>query len=524
MEGFGGLVSVVGVIVVLGLSVMFLVQGRRQKLKLPPSPKGRMPIIGHLHMMDDNEAAHQTFARISSQNGPLTMIYMGSKPTLLVSTAAMAEQVLKHNDLAFASRPFLTAGKMLGFDFKSIVFAPFGNYYNRLRRIYTVELLSPKRVALSQVLRQIEIQHVMSSVLADYQAGGPVNMTSKLQEMGIDNLVRMIFAKPQMGATECLTREEMVTLKSVVKEAVNLAGVIYPGDFIPLLNIYDFTGHKAKLQKLQARMFKIAMQLIERHRSKDGPTVDVDKLNLVDILLSQQGDDKLPDHAMAAVLFDFIIAGSDTTSVSIEWALAELLHYPHYIKRMQEELDSVVGKDRVVDESDIKSMPFLQAVVKELFRLHPAAPLGIPHFNLEATTLAGYDIPARTTVMLNLWAIGRDPAFWKDPLEFNPDRFIGTDITMMGRDFQLIPFSVGRRQCPGKGLGLAVVQLAVASLIHGFEWSTVNQKPEEIDMREKPGLVTPRMTDLVINAVPRLPLHVYQGEQYGMQNGSVNGH
>lgn len=101
--------------------------------------------------MDDNEAAHRTFARISEQNGPLTMIYMGNKPTLLVSTAAMAEQVLKHNDQAFASRPFITAGKTLGFDFKSIVFAPFGNYYRRLRRIYTVELLSPKRVALSQV-------------------------------------------------------------------------------------------------------------------------------------------------------------------------------------------------------------------------------------------------------------------------------------------------------------------------------------------------------------------------------------
>ncbi|KAG0630577.1 hypothetical protein M758_1G189000 [Ceratodon purpureus] len=507
---FNGIVSVAVAVVLLGASILFLQSKMKKKVNLPPSPKGRMPIIGHLHLMDDNEAAHRTFARLGDENGPLTMIYMGSKPTVLVSTAAMAEQVLKHNDQAFASRPFLTAGKTLGFDFKSIVFAPFGNYYKRLRRIYTVELLSPKRVALSQVLRQIEIKHVMESVLAESQAGGPVNMTSKLQEMGIDNLVRMIFAKPNMGATECLTREEMVTLKGVVKEAVNLAGHIYAGDFIPLLDIYDFTGHKAKTQKLAAKMLKIALQLIEKNKSKDsGPNMDADKLNLVDILLSQQGDDKLPDHAMAGILFDFIIAGSDTTSVSIEWALAELLHYPHYIKRAQEELDAVVGKDRVVDEADIKNMPFVQAVVKELFRLHPAAPLGIPHYNMEATTLAGYDIPARTTVMLNLWAIGRDPAHWEKPTEFNPDRFLNKDITMFGRDFQLIPFSVGRRQCPGAGLGLAVVQLSVASLLHAFEWSPYGQKPEEIDMREKPGLVTPRMSDLVLTAVPRLPLHVY---------------
>ncbi|XP_073389001.1 cytochrome P450 81E8-like [Physcomitrium patens] len=362
MEFNGGLVPVAVVILALAASVMFFTKGK--KLNLPPVPKGRMPIIGHLHMMDDNEAAHRTFARISEKNGPLTMIYMGSKPTLLVSTAAIAEQVLKHNDQAFASRPFLTAGKTLGFDFKSIVFAPFGNYYKRLRRIYTVELLSPKRVALSQELRQIEVKHVMSSVLSDHLAGGPVNMTSKLQEMAIDNLIRMIFAKPNMGDKECLTREEMTTLKGVVKEAVNLARVIYVGDFIPLLDIYDFTGHKAKTMKLQAKMFASAMALIEKNKSNEKPVVDKDKQNLVDILLSQEGDDRLPDHALAAVLFDFIIAGSDTTSVSIEWAIAELLHYPHFMKRAQGEIDSVVGKDRLVDEQDIKNMPFLQAIIK----------------------------------------------------------------------------------------------------------------------------------------------------------------
>ena len=157
--------------VVLGVTVVMLQRRRmmkKKKLNLPPSPKGRMPIIGHLHLMDDNEAAHQTFARISGENGPLTMIYMGSKPALLVSTAAMAEQVLKHHDQAFASRPFLTAGKTLGFDFKSIVFAPFGDYYKRLRRIYTVELLSPKRVALSQVLTTLIL-----SISAILQASSP---------------------------------------------------------------------------------------------------------------------------------------------------------------------------------------------------------------------------------------------------------------------------------------------------------------------------------------------------------------
>jgi hypothetical protein len=163
MEMGGALVSVlVGVVVVLVGVVVLSGMGReRRRRNLPPSPKGRMPVIGHLHLMDDTEAAHRTFARLGEENGALTMIYMGSKPTVLVSTAAMAEQVLKHHDQAFASRPFMTAGKTLGFDFKSIVFAPFGSYYKRLRRIYTVELLSPKRVALSQVASTFTISVIL---------------------------------------------------------------------------------------------------------------------------------------------------------------------------------------------------------------------------------------------------------------------------------------------------------------------------------------------------------------------------
>lgn len=212
----------------------------KKKGNLPPGPKP-VPIFGNLMLMDDKEAAHRTFARLGEKYGPLMLMWMGSSPTVLISNAAMAEQVLKFNDQTFASRPYITAGKTLGFDFSSIVFCPFNAYYKRLRKIYTVELLSPKRIALSQDLRQIEVKHVMQSVLLDFNKGGPVNMTSKLQEMGIDNLVRMIFAKPNMGSVECLTPKEMDTLKGVVKEAVNLAGVIYVGDFIPLLDVVDFT-------------------------------------------------------------------------------------------------------------------------------------------------------------------------------------------------------------------------------------------------------------------------------------------
>ena len=155
---------------VLAASCIILLKSKK-KMNLPPGPKP-VPILGNLMLMDDKEAAHRTFARIGEQFGPLTLMWMGRNPTLLVSNAAMAEQVLKHNDQAFASRPHITAGKTLGFDFSSIVFAPFSPYYKRLRKVYTVELLSPKRVALSQELRQIEVEHVLGSVLRESSTAG----------------------------------------------------------------------------------------------------------------------------------------------------------------------------------------------------------------------------------------------------------------------------------------------------------------------------------------------------------------
>lgn len=208
---------------------------------------------------------------------------------------------------------------------------------------------------------------------------------------------------------------------------------------------------------------------------------------------------------------DMIVAGSDTTSVSADWTVAELLRQPELVRKLQTELNDVVGKDRFVTEADIPKLPYLQAVVKESLRLHPPAPLGVPHCSIEDTKLEGFDIPKGTTALVNLWAINRDEKYWPEPLKFNPDRFVNSDISVFGSAFHLLPFSSGRRGCPGMLLGLTMVQLTVANVMHSFDLKAVGIKHEEIDVdKETPGLVSTRFYDLKVNVTPRLPASLYQ--------------
>lgn len=188
----------------------------------------------------------------------------------------------------------------------------------------------------------------------------------------------------------------------------------------------------------------------------------------------------------------------DTSSTSIEWALSELMKHPRVMKKAQEEVRTHVGRDRMVDESDLVKLDYLDMVVKESMRLHPPAPFLIPHESTEDCTVNGFDIPKGTRVLINVWSIGRDPDAWPNPDEFYPERFIGTKIDVRGHDFQLLPFGSGRRGCVGLQLGITVVRLVLAQLIHCFDWELpAGVSPADLDMSEKFSLVTPRANHLL---------------------------
>jgi cytochrome P450 len=235
---------------------------------------------------------------------------------------------------------------------------------------------------------------------------------------------------------------------------------------------------------------------------------------MVDVLL-QFADNpnlevKLKREGVKAFTQDLIAGGTESSAVTVEWALSELLKKPEVFAKATEELDRVVGRGRWVTEKDVPSLTYVDAIVKETMRLHPVAPMLVPRLSREDTSVDGYDIPAGTRVLVSVWTIGRDPKLWDAPEEFMPERFIGNKIDVKGQDFELLPFGSGRRMCPGYSLGLKVIQLSLANLLHGFAWRLPDGVTrEQLSMEEIFGLSTPRKFPLEAVVEPKLPAHLY---------------
>lgn len=203
-------------------------------------------------------------------------------------------------------------------------------------------------------------------------------------------------------------------------------------------------------------------------------------------------------------------AGTDTSAVTTEWAISELINHPHVMAKARQEIDMVIGKKRIVEESDIAKLPYIQAIVKETLRLHPTGPLIVRECK-EDCVVAGYEIPAKTRLFVNVWAIGRDPNHWENPLEFWPERFVDEEgsgksqLDVRGQHFHLLPFGSGRRSCPGATLALLVVQTTLASMVQCFEWKVGDgDECSIVDMEEGPGISLPRAHPLVCVPVARL--------------------
>ena len=196
------------------------------------------------------------------------------------------------------------------------------------------------------------------------------------------------------------------------------------------------------------------------------------------------------------------MAGIDTTSSTIEWAMAELLHNPKKLEKVRKKLQQVLGKgEQQLEEARVLELPFLRAVVKETLRLHPPAPFLVPHKSENDVELCGYMVPKNAQILVNEWAMGRDSSIWTNPNEFMPERFLESEIDFKGHDFELIPFGAGRRICPGLPLAYRTVHIVLASLLHGYDWKLANGvKAENLDMSAKFGLTLHKAQSL--QAIP----------------------
>lgn len=205
---------------------------------------------------------------------------------------------------------------------------------------------------------------------------------------------------------------------------------------------------------------------------------------------------------------DIFAAGTDTSAITVEWALSELINHPNIMQKAVQEIDTIVGHHKVVEESDIPNLPYIQAIIKETLRLHPTGPLIVRESSKDCT-IGNYHIPSKTRLFVNVWAIGRDGNHWEKPLEFRPERFLNDDgsakgqLDVRGQNYHLLPFGSGRRGCPGTSLALQVVQTTLAAMIQCFEWG-VKGGNGSVDMEEGIGITLPRANPLVCFPVARL--------------------
>lgn len=483
---------------------------QRLRFKLPPGPRP-LPIVGNLY--DIKPLKFRCFAEWAQVYGPIFSLHLDSRLNVVVTTADLAKQVLKENDQHLADRHRNKATDIFSRGGQDLIWADYGPHYVKVRKVCNLELFTPKRLEALRPIREDEVTAMVESIFNDCtttsdKAGESLVLRPYLGSVAFNNITRLSFGK-RFVTPEGGMDDQGQEFKGIVSNGIKIGAKVFMGEYVPLLR-WMFAGENDVLKHHETRRARLTKQIMEEHtlvRKKTGGAKD----HFVDALLTLQKQYDLTDDTVITLLWDMITAGMDTTSISVEWAMAELVKNPRVQRKAQEELDRVIGSSRVMNETDFSNLPYLQCVVKEALRLHPPTPMMLPHKARANTKLGGYDIPKGSIVHVNVWAIARDPAVWKVPLEFWPERFLEQDVDMKGHDFRLLPFGAGRRVCPGAQLAINLVTSMLGHLLHHFTWMPQEGvKPEDVDMSENPGTVTYMRSPLQAIATPRLPAESYK--------------
>ncbi|GLJ32405.1 hypothetical protein SUGI_0652090 [Cryptomeria japonica] len=474
---------------------------------LPPGPPP-LPLLGNLLQLGGGKATEVLLA-LSQQYGPLMTLHLGLKTVMVVTSPAMAKEVLKTQDHNLAGRWVLQAAKTLDQHKSSIGWADYGPHWKKLRRISSTELMTVKRLQSLQHLRKEEIFRTIRLIFEE--RGKSVNISHTVFYTGLNLLGNMIFSTSVFDPKN----PDSVEFKDAFSLSMKLAGTPNVADFFPFLAFLDPQRLCRQMAINFRKVHKFLDVYIQDRLAKRSKSIEKEKAedkDFLDVLLDFSGPD-LTVTNIRALIFELFMAGSDTTATTIEWAMAELIRNPHTMQRVQQELEEVVGSNRRVEESDIDQLPYLHAVVKEVFRLHPPIPLLVPHKAENSCEVAGYTIPKDSQIIVNVWAIGRDPSIWKEPIKFMPERFLEGEMSKMeykGQDFELLPFGSGRRICMGLPLAHRMVHLVLASLAQSFEWRLPDEMHgENLDMSDELGSALKKATDLHAIPTPHLPHHLY---------------
>ncbi|KAK2648261.1 hypothetical protein Ddye_015750 [Dipteronia dyeriana] len=489
-------------LLIILLMLVRLWKTSKGKGRIPPGPK-MLPIIGNLHQLTGSGLPHHAVTRLCKKFGPVMKLQLGEVVAIVISSPEAAKEVLKTNEISFAQRPEVYAVEIMSYDHSSIVFSPYNNYWRQLRKISVLELLSTRRVQSFRTIREEEVWDLVEFISASQEH--LINLSDRIFTMTSNVVSRAAFGK------RCKDQHDFTTL---LGEIVRLAGGFNIADLYPSLTfLRTMSGIKPALQKIQKKIDKILGDLVTEHqlRRKETTNGDVnsDEEDLLDTLLNyaeaNNFDFQLTVDQIKAVIMDIFSAGSETSATTIEWAMSELIKDPRAMEKAQAEVRQAFGGKSKIEEADIQKLDYLKSIVKESLRMHPAGPL-LPREARETCEIGGYTIPAKAKVLINVYAMGRDPKSWKDPECFRPERFEGSSIDFRGNNFELLPFGGGRRICPGISFATSNIELGLAQLLYHFDWKLPNgNKLEDLDMTENFGITARRKNNLHVIATTRIP-------------------
>nr|QWT43262.1 ferulate 5-hydroxylase [Bacopa monnieri] len=494
--------------------LFFFALSRFRRKRYPPGPKG-WPVIGNMDIMD--QLTHRGLANLAKTYGGILHLQMGFRHTVVISSPDTAREVLQVQDSIFSNRPATIAISYLTYDRADMAFSHYGPFWRQMRKLCVMKLFSRKRAESWDSVRD-EVDGMIRTVAMS--TGTAMNIGGLVFMLTSDIIYRAAF-----GSSSKDGRDDFI---KILQEFSKLFGAFNIADFIPFLGWMDPNGLTKRLVQARSSLDGFIDTIIDDHLNKkkpgtgSGEAVDSD---MVDELLAFYSDDetnkvsesedlqnslKLTRDNIKAIIMDVMFGGTETVASAIEWAMAELMRSPEDLKKVQQELTNVVGLGRKVEEADFEKLTYLRCCLKEVLRLHPPIPV-LLHETADDAVVSGYFIPARTRVMINSWAIGRDKDAWKDPESFKPARFLeGGAPDFKGSNFEFLPFGSGRRSCPGMQLGLYALEMSVAHLLHCFTWDLPDgMKPSELDMNDIFGLTAPRATRLVAVPTKRLLCPLY---------------
>ncbi|XP_078442921.1 LOW QUALITY PROTEIN: cytochrome P450 93A3-like [Wolffia australiana] len=459
---------------------------RRPHSNLPPGPLG-VPVLGSLPFLRSD--LHNYFKELADVYGPVLSLRLGSKLCVVFSSPESVKEVLKDQDITFANHNVPIVAEISFYGGRDIAWSPYGPYWRMVRKITVRELLNPATIAGLCHLRTAEIRRMEEKVLG--MAGQPLDLRGIISTTTLNIVTEMLWGG---GVTRDSVERETLEreFNDALVKSVEPLGTPNVSDFFPALACLDLQGLAHRSRKLASWLDNILNRIIEE-RLRSTPDVSEEKrcTDFLQVLLdlTKKPDQEIPLtlDAVKGIILDMLTGGTDSTTTTEEWAMAELLHHPEILKKAVEEISNVVGKGNRVEEAHLPNLKYLDLVIKETLRLHPALPLLIPRHPTRESTVGGYRIPEGTLVFLNIWAIQRNPKLSDKASTFVPERFSREEGRMEhdGDDFCYLPFGSGRRSCAGVLLAQRITKFILASLLLSANWAVPQEELAEWGLQDK---------------------------------------